>query len=156
MRESCRFSMAVHALTVLAHRAREGHVGPMTSAEMAESINTNPVIVRRLLAALGQAGVIETRPGNGGGAWLAREPSRITLDEVHRAVEPDGGLIAIHDNPNEECPVGAAIGGVLATAIERAEAALHATLAGITLADMVQATAKLCPEAAKKQRARRG
>ncbi|MDB5367509.1 MAG: transcriptional regulator [Rhodospirillales bacterium] len=154
MRESCRFSMAVHAMTVLAHRAREGHVGPMTSAEMADSINTNPVIVRRLLAALGQAGLVDTRPGNGGGAWLARDPSRITLDEVHRAVEPDGGLIAMHGNTNRDCPVGAAIGEVLSTAIQRAEAALHATLAGITLAEMVQATMKFCPEAAKARRAR--
>jgi Rrf2 family protein len=156
MRESCRFSMAVHAMTVLAHRAREGHVGPMTSAEMADSINTHPVIVRRLLAALGQAGLVETRPGNGGGAWLAREPWRITLDEVHRAVEPDGGLIAMHRDTNHACPVGAAIGDVLSTAIERAEAALHATLAGITLAEIVAATAKFCPEAAKGRRARHG
>lgn len=149
MRESCRFSMAVHAMTVLAHRPRDG--GPMTSAEMADSINTNPVIVRRLLAALGQAGLVETRPGNGGGAWLARDASRITLDEVHRAVEPDG-LIAMHDDPNSDCPVGGAIGAVLSKAIQRAEAALHAALEGITLAEMVQATAKHCPDAAKAAR----
>jgi hypothetical protein len=43
---------------------------------------------------------------------------------------------------------------VLSTAIQRAEAALHATLAGITLAEMVQATMKFCPEAAKARRAR--
>jgi Rrf2 family protein len=153
MRESCRFSMAVHAMTVLAHRLREG--GPMTSAEMADSINTNPVIVRRLLAALGQAGLVETRPGNGGGAWLARDAARITLDQVHRAVEPCGGLIAIHEETNRDCPVGATIGDVLSKAIQRAEAALHASLEEVTLADMVQATAKHCPEAAKAKRSSR-
>jgi Rrf2 family protein len=152
MRESYRFSMAVHVLTVLAHQAREGHAGPMTSADMADSINTNPVIVRRLLASLAQAGLIETRPGNGGGAWLARDAARITLEEVHRAVEPGAGLIAMHDNTNRDCPVGAAIGDVLAGAIQRAEAALHAALGEITLADIVQATVKYCPEAAKAKR----
>ncbi len=152
MRESCRFSMAVHAMTVLAHRTRDG--GPMTSAEMADSINTNPVIVRRLLAALGQAGLVETRPGNGGGAWLARDASRITLDQVHRAVEPDTGLIAMHDDTNSDCPVGATIGAVLSKAIQRAEDAAHAALEGITLAEMVQATAKHCPETAKARRSR--
>ncbi|GIL40506.1 Rrf2 family transcriptional regulator [Roseiterribacter gracilis] len=152
MRESCRFSMAVHAMTVLAHRAREGHDGPMTSAEMADSINTNPVIVRRLLAALAQAGLVDTRPGNGGGAWLARDASRITLDQVHRAVEPPGGLIAMHDDTNGDCPVGSTIGDVLSDAIGRAEAALHAALEKITLAEIVQATMKHCPAAAAKAR----
>jgi DNA-binding IscR family transcriptional regulator len=147
MRDSCRFSMAVHMMTVLGHRARNEVVRPLTSAEMAASINTNPVIVRRLLASLGTAGLVGTRPGNRGGAWLERASVQITLDDIYRAVEPDEGLIAVHERPNQECPVGSVIGNALHTAIGRAEAALHASLADTSLEDILVATEQYCPKA---------
>ena len=75
--------MAVHVLAVLAYR--EGD--PVTSARLAASVNTNPVIIRRLLLSLQKARLVETRKGAGAGSRLSRSPGRINLGEVYRAVE---------------------------------------------------------------------
>ena len=83
MRTSCRFAMAVHVLAVLAYK--EGD--PVTSAMLAGSVNTNPVIIRRLLLSLQRARLVETRKGAGSGSRLSRSPGRINLAEVYRAVE---------------------------------------------------------------------
>jgi DNA-binding IscR family transcriptional regulator len=75
--------MAVHVLAVLAYK--EGD--PVTSAKLAASVNTNPVIIRRLLLSLQRARLVETRKGAGSGSRLSRSPGRINLAEVYRAVE---------------------------------------------------------------------
>src|SRR5690242_16563382 len=66
MRTSCRFAMAVHVLTVLAYK--EGDRA--TSAFLAASVNTNPVIIRRLLLALQKAKLVDTSKGAGAGSRL--------------------------------------------------------------------------------------
>ena len=73
--------MAVHVLAVLAYKEGEA----VTSGLLASSVNTNPVVIRRLLLALQAAGFIETRKGAGLGSRLARAPGRISLAEVYRA-----------------------------------------------------------------------
>jgi DNA-binding IscR family transcriptional regulator len=75
--------MAVHVLAVLAHREGDR----VNSASLAGSINTNPVMVRRLLLALQKATLVETCKGAGSGSRLSRSPGRIDLAEVYRAVE---------------------------------------------------------------------
>ena len=67
--------MAVHVLAVLAYQ--EGD--PVTSARLAASVNTNPVIIRRLLLSLQRARLVETRKGAGSGSRLTRSPGRINL-----------------------------------------------------------------------------
>ena len=67
--------MAVHVLAVLAYK--EGY--PVTSAMLAASVNTNPVIIRRLLLSLQRARLVETRKGAGYGSRLSRSPGRINL-----------------------------------------------------------------------------
>jgi len=83
MKSSCRFAMAVHVLAVLAYK--EGD--PVTSSCLAGSVNTNPVIIRRLLLSLKRARLIDTRKGVGAGSRLTRAPQRINLAEIYRAVE---------------------------------------------------------------------
>ncbi len=46
MLSSSRFIVAVHALSVL---ARFSGRGPVCSAMVAESVHTNPVVIRRLM-----------------------------------------------------------------------------------------------------------
>lgn len=143
MGDSCRFAVAVHMLTILA----EVPDRPCTSGQMAQSVNTNPVVLRRVMSALHEAGLIETRPGVGGGARLARPTGAITLDDVYCAVEDDG-MIAVHKDPNRDCAIGAAIGEVLGTAIKRAETAMHETLRTMTMADVVASVRKAKPKVA--------
>src|SRR5579862_842123 len=102
MRTSCRFAIAVHALALLAY-----HDGDrVTSTLLADSINTHPVIIRRLLLTLQRARLIETCKGAGAGSRLSRSPRRINLAEVYRAVEEAEPFTTPARKPNATCPVG--------------------------------------------------
>src|SRR2546421_173047 len=81
----------------------------LTSDQVAASVNTNPVIIRRCLGDLRRAGLVGVRHGAGAGWSLARPAGEITLLEVHDAVgqEPPFGLH--HAEPNLGCPVGRGI-----------------------------------------------
>src|SRR5712691_7992106 len=102
MRTSCRFAMAVHVLAVLAYKDGDR----VTSVFLAGSVNTNPVIIRRLLLALQKARLVETRKGAGFGSRLSRSPARINLAEVYRAVEDTEPFATPTRKPNTGCPVG--------------------------------------------------
>lgn len=126
--------MAVHVLTVLAHRQGEG----ASSMMLAASVNTNPVIIRRLLLALQAAGLVETRKGPGLGSRLGRPPGRINLAEVFRAVECEESFAMPRRSPNEACPVGHCIRAALEEVFLSARAALERDLARTTLAGIVE------------------
>src|SRR5882757_8806749 len=102
MAESCRFAFAVHILAVLAHRPGRG----VTSELLAGSVNTNPVVVRRILSTLRRAGLVCCSKGAGGGATLCRAPETIRLDEIYRAIELPRSLAGRQHRPNLGCPVG--------------------------------------------------
>src|SRR3974377_6021 len=109
MRTSCRFAMAVHVLAVLAYKEGDR----VTSAFLARSVNTNPVIIRRLLLALQRAKLVDTSKGAGAGARLSRRPREIHLAEVYRAVEGVESFATPSRKPNSSCPIGRCIGQAL-------------------------------------------
>lgn len=130
---SSRVAVAVHVLAYLAWRRDE----PSTSERIAASVNTNPVVVRRIVGALRNAGMVSVQPGVGGGAVLARRPDEITLLEVYRAVEDGNELFSLHAQPpSRECNVGANIVGVLQGVFVRARSAMEEVLAGVTVAQV--------------------
>jgi DNA-binding IscR family transcriptional regulator len=86
MSDSQKFPVAAHALAYLAHKNAFSADRAVASAELAASVPTNPVVVRRVTAMLGKAGLIGARAGANGGAWLLKSPEAITLDVVLRAV----------------------------------------------------------------------
>ena len=86
MSDSQRFPVAAHVLAYLAHKGAFSPPAAVSSAALAASVPTNPVVVRRVTAMLARAGLICTRTGAGGGAWLTRAPETITLDLVLRSV----------------------------------------------------------------------
>lgn len=127
-----RFSVAVHILTLLAESGGE----PVTSEQIAASVNTNPSLIRRLLGMLARDGLTTSQLGTGGGALLARPTSEITLLDVYRAVD-DGGLFAMHrEQPNPRCPVGRNIQAALQVRFDAATRAMEAQLARTTLAEV--------------------
>jgi Rrf2 family protein len=134
MAESCRFAFAVHILAVLAHQRGPG----VTSDALAGSVNTNPVVVRRILSSLRRAGLVCCAKGAGGGATLCREPETIALDEIYRAIEPQRSLAGKRHHPNLRCPVGRQIKRVLEDVYASAQDALEASLAERTLADALE------------------
>lgn len=131
-----RFAVATHILVFLATKPTPGE---STSLRLAESINTNPVVVRRIAGQLARAGLIRIRRGPGG-SELAREPDAITLEDVWRAVQSANraALLPVHPRPDPDCPVGRNIRPILSSAFAQAETALHQSLAGISLAALAR------------------
>ena len=87
MSDSQKFPVAIHALAYLAHKGAFAAKDAISSQELAASMPTNPVVVRRVTAMLGKAGLVGSRTGADGGAWLIRAPDTIQLDAVLRAVD---------------------------------------------------------------------
>jgi Rrf2 family protein len=134
MTNSARYAVALHVLVGLANLGPDG----ATSERLAGSVNTNPVVLRRILGLLVKAGLVVGQGGRNGGYHLAREPKSITLDSVLKAVEPDG-LFSVHENPpNRVCQVSCSIKEVLGGVFARAEASLHDRLRETTVADLLR------------------
>jgi Rrf2 family protein len=134
MSESSRFAVAVHALTLLAWEGGE----PLKSEQIAASVNTNPVVIRRILCALSNAGLVTTQTGAAGGSRLARPPAAITLLDVRRAVECRPAFALHRRRPDRRCAVGANIRPALEAVLEETERATGRVLAGVTIADIVR------------------
>jgi DNA-binding IscR family transcriptional regulator len=58
----------------------------MTSAELAQHMNTNPVVVRRAMAGLRKAGIVRSEKGRGGGWEISADLGQVTLRQVHDAI----------------------------------------------------------------------
>ena len=136
MIESSRFAVAVHALTLLSAEGRA-----LTSEHIAGSVNTNPVVIRRVLAALRKARLVGSKGGAGGGWHLRRAPEAITLRDVYRSVEGPELFAFPPHAPNPACPVGSTIQVALAKEFERALQGMEASLAKSTIAGMLRQTA---------------
>jgi DNA-binding IscR family transcriptional regulator len=133
MAESGRFRVAVHVLTLLAHDAEH----PLTSDYIAGSVNTNPVVVRRMIGQLKHAGLVRVTEGAGGGAALARPPARITLLDAYRASAPGEVFGTTRNTPHPRCPVGSRVQGVLDRHLARARSGLEHELARTSIADVL-------------------
>lgn len=132
--------MAMHVLTVLAYKEGDR----VSSAILAASVNTNPVIIRRLLLELQQARLVETSKGAGAGSRLSRSPARINLAEVYRAVEDTEPFAKPARKPNAACPVGNCIRETLERVFHSAESALERDLEKTTLAGVVYEIKAAC------------
>ena len=127
-----RFSSAVHLLILVSEAE-----SPMSSAQIAKSIGTNPSWVRRLATSLREAGIITSSPGKTGFA-LAVPAGEITLLDVYRATcgKEAVHVFDAHRNPSDECIVGRHIRPVVGALFDVDEAATR-TLRERTLADCV-------------------
>lgn len=137
MSDSQRFPVAAHVLAYMAHKGAFSAQAAVSSAALAASVPTNPVVVRRVTAMLARAGLIGTRTGAGGGAWLSRAPEAITLDAVLRSV---GGCahLGAPTAGAKGCPVSEHIPRAVAAAIEAADIAAAERLSQVTIADLLE------------------
>ena len=109
----------------------------VTSDFLASSINTNPVIIRKILSQLKNAGLITVARGTGGIA-PTRPISEITFYDVYQAIEPveNGDLFHFHEAPNPECPVGRNIHSLLDDKLKAIQDAMEAEMKKYTVADL--------------------
>jgi len=133
MAKNVQFSIAVHLMAGLAC----GCDKDLTSGVLAKSVNTSPSFVRRILAKLSKAGLVETVTGKGGKCWLARNPKGISLLDIYRAVDAPG-VFSIHDYVEQKsCYVSCRIKGALENARATTQQALELSLSQISLAQVV-------------------
>ncbi len=133
MSTNSRFAVAVHVLTLMAWSDEES----LKSDQMAVSVNTNPVVVRRMLCDLAEGKLVVSHTGSTGGSRLARNPEQITLLDVYRTIEATDVFSLHPKRPSHRCPVGSSIGTVLQEVRAEIDTAIEGVLAGITIEDVV-------------------
>ena len=148
MRTSCRFAVAVQVLTILAYKEGE----QVTSTLLAASVNTNPVVIRRLLRILQEAGFVETRKGASVGSRLAQAPQRIDLAQIYRAVETAEPFKLPVKRPNHTCAMGNCIQTALIQVFAATEAAMERELAKTNLAHILALVDKTCGQSRAQKR----
>ena len=134
MAANSQFSMAVHILTMLARSEGEN----VKSECLAGSVNTNAVVIRRVLSQLAQANLVVSQTGASGGARLAKHAGEIKLADVYHAVSC-GEVFALHPKgANKDCPVGRNIEAVLCNLQKAIDQAVDDKLAEYTLGDVLE------------------
>ena len=129
-----QFAMAVHVLVMLAKNSD----GNLKSEYIAESVNTNAVVIRRLLCQLQQANLVISQTGAAGGTRLARHAEEIGLNEIYQAVLT-GEVFSLHrQKPNQDCPVGKNIEAVLCNLQKEIDRAIEDKLSKRTLQNVLE------------------
>jgi Rrf2 family protein len=129
MGSNSRYTVAVHALLLLADPD-----GDWVSSEgVAESVNTNAVVIRRILRGLQAAGLVEGQKGARGGYRLRRPSGQITMWQVYQAMREDGPFAMHPCPPNPRCPIGGKIQKHLRGIYHATEESMQRVLARQTL-----------------------
>lgn len=138
MQISSRFTIAIHIFACIDTFENEKKI---TSDFLASSVNVNPVMIRKLLSQLKNAGLVSVQRGSGG-ASIAKPLDKITFLDIYNAVEcvDNGELFHFHDNPNQECPVGRNIHDILDDKLHQVQDAMENEMKKITIADVIRDT----------------
>jgi len=131
--------VAIHILSFLT-RAERKRRDPVTSEEIAGSVNTNPVVIRRILGRLRDAGLVDSHRGANAGWTLARPARRLTLLDVYLALD-EGPVFGLHaSTPNQACPIGRGLPPALRKVYAAVEANLRRDLARTTVEQVLDET----------------
>lgn len=131
MKRDSRLSSVLHALLHMAEKETL-----LTSDELAACMRTNPVVVRRTMGLLREAGLVASERGHAGGWRIIRPLDEITLRQLHEALGEPAVFAIGNRNETPECLVEQAVNTVLDSAFAEAEALLLERFSGVTLADL--------------------
>ncbi|GGF03532.1 Rrf2 family transcriptional regulator [Pseudoalteromonas gelatinilytica] len=131
MRKDSRLSRVLH---VLIHLDSYSH--PVTSETLANMLMTNPVVVRRTMALLRQAGYVSAIKGHNGGWLLATPLTDITLFNIHQALGEKNLFVIGLTDEHSHCPIEHAVNSALQNAMDDAEALLLKRFAEVSLAEL--------------------
>lgn len=126
------FCVAVHALVYLDHKAAF-----VSSEELADNICTNPARVRKVLARLKAAGLVETREGSEGGSRFCGRAEAVSLAAVARAL--DVRFVAAgwrSGDVDKACLVSSGMGALMDGILQELNEDCYAKLERQTLADV--------------------
>ena len=133
-------SLALHTLSHLSSEPERVR----TSADIADHAGTNPVVVRRVLGKLREAGLLSSEKGHAGGWRLAKSTESITLAEVYLALDEKlvsgaGGA----DEPST-CSVETYFQTRVADVLDEFEASLVERLRETTITDVHPSGCSYC------------
>lgn len=111
---------------------------PLTSDRLAAMMQTNPVVIRRLLGGLRQRGIVSSEKGHGGGWRLARDPDDVTLHDIYDALDQPTIFSIGNRQDHPTCLVEQAVNDVMSDAFREAEAVLLHRFREVTLGDLVR------------------
>ncbi|WP_331371363.1 RrF2 family transcriptional regulator [Sinorhizobium chiapasense] len=131
MKRDSRLSSVLHALLHMAE-----HNGFMTSEALAQCMNTNPVVVRRTMGLLRQAGLVASARGHAGGWTITADLGAVTLRQLHEVLGEPAIFAIGNRNETPDCLVEQSVNAALDAAFADAEALLLERFAHVTLADL--------------------
>jgi Rrf2 family protein len=127
-----QFSIAVHVLAAIAH-----YETSFTSEVLAGSVNANPIFVKRIMAKLSKAKLVNATVGKAGGYALTKNPKNISLLDISHAINPPS-VFAIHTYDKKKwCIVSNNIKEVMGDVLVGTQKAVENDLKQTTLADVV-------------------
>lgn len=131
MKRDSRLSSVLHALLHMAEQE-----GPMTSDALAQCLGTHPVVVRRTMGYLRDAGIVTSDKGHAGGWRIHADLGTVTLRQLHEALGEPAMFAIGNRNESPECLVEQAVNAALEGTFAEAEALLLKRFSEITLADL--------------------
>jgi Rrf2 family protein len=133
MRRDSRLSVALH---ILLHMAELG--GVLTSEALGPMLGMNPVVVRRTIAGLRQAGIVRSVKGHGGGWSLARGLDSVSLGEVYAALGTPALFSIGHRDDRPRCLLEQAVNRAIGQTLDEAEALIVRRLQSVSVADLAR------------------
>lgn len=138
MSNNSQFAVAIHVLCVLGVLEKRGEER-VSSRQIAMSVNTNAVLIRTLVALLKNAGFVNSKEGKGGGLKLAKNPSKISLQDIYTAVAGDESVLGFNKRAEfKACPVSCGMKKILHPIFEEVDSAVVKSLKGKTLQNMIE------------------
>jgi Rrf2 family protein len=134
MAGNSRLATAIHVAGMLSFAEQM----PLTSEAIAQSCNTNPVVIRRIIGLLTRHGLVKVKMGMGGGSVLAKKPDEITLAEIYLALDEGSVFEVPQFDQDFHCQIGRIVRPVLAEVLLEAEQGLIEKLDHLTLADVIE------------------
>jgi Rrf2 family protein len=134
MRINTKFSVAVHTLILVADVPDD-----CSSSFIAGSVNTNPVVIRKIIGLLQKAGILK-KNSRRTGYDLLKSPAKITMLDIYRAVAANESesLFNVHENSNIQCNIGASIQFILEDVIDDAQKAMEKVLSEVNLQQLIK------------------
>jgi len=145
MNRDSRLSVALHVL--LHMRELEA---PITSETLGSMMDTNPVVIRRTLGGLRDAGIVAAGKGHGGGWSLAADLAKVSLADVYESLGVTSALgIGLREEA-PRCPLEREVNRAVGDALAQAEAHLMGRFRSVSVANLIETARK-----EKKDHARR-
>jgi DNA-binding IscR family transcriptional regulator len=141
MNRDSRLSVALHVLLHMREMAQHGG-GPVTSETLGAMMGTNPVVIRRTLGGLRDAGIVAAGKGHGGGWSLAADLGEVSLADVYESlgVANTFGIGLREEAPR--CPLERGVNRVVGDALAGAEAHLMERFRSVNVADLLETARK--------------